>query len=78
MQEDRPPLQPGRIVGSVGHGGVTPVQAQVEAVIQPQPAAQMHLTRVEQLLNVSVPLEQIPDHLRSIVPAHRNRNGDER
>jgi hypothetical protein len=44
--------------------------------LQPQPAAQMHLTRVKQLLNVSVPMEQIPDHLRGIVPVHKN--GDER
>ena len=42
--------------------------------LQPQPAAQMHLTRVEQLLNVSVPMEQIQDHLRSIVSVHRNRD----
>jgi transposase-like protein len=46
--------------------------------LQPQPAAQMHLTRIEQLLNVSLPVEQIPDHLRGIVPTHGNRNGDER
>jgi hypothetical protein len=36
----------------------------------------VHLTRIEQLLNVSVPVEQIPEHLREVVLAHANTNGD--
>jgi transposase-like protein len=40
--------------------------------LQPQPAAQVHLSKIEQLLNVTVPAEQIPEHLRAVVLAHAN------
>jgi hypothetical protein len=32
----------------------------------------VHLTRIEQLLNVAVPAERIPEHVRDVVLAHVN------
>ncbi len=37
--------------------------------LQPAPAANVHLTRIEHLLNVTVAADQIPEHLRPIVLA---------
>ncbi len=37
--------------------------------LQPAPAANVHLTRIEQILHMTVATEQIPEHLRPIVLA---------
>jgi len=46
--------------------------------LQPAPAANVHLTRIEQILNLSVPAEQIPAELRAVVARQDVLGGERR
>jgi len=71
MQRETPMPQTAAVI----FRGYSVVQSYLEKMgellgqLQPAQAANIHLTRIEQLLNVSMPEEQIPASLRSVVMA---------